>query len=172
MSIELKNVKIGGKNFSGRNVGEYKMGRFFTVVLSPKDAKELENLGCLVRKMERTGTKYVMAKIPNQIKYSKMSIRLKIRGEDDIVLDPSSIGVLDWVTINKADIKVDVFKPANMDKSVLFLRSMEAHINKNVTTTITDFIPIAEQIRSQSYKECIDNLKNIVNNLDLYRGTN
>ena len=166
MSIELKNVKIGGKNFSGRNIGEYKMGKFFTVVLSPKDAKELENSGCLVRKMERTGTKYVMVKIPNYIKYRKMSIRLKIRGEDDIVLDTSSICVLDWVTINKANIEVDVFKPANMDKSVLFLRSMEAHINKNVTTTITDFIPIAEQIRSQAYNECIDKLKTAVINLE------
>lgn len=167
MSIELKNVKIGGKNFSGRNVGEYRMGKFFTVVLSPKDAKEIANLGCKVYEMGRTGTKYVTVKIPKQIKYRKMSIRLKIRGEDDIVLDPSSIGVLDWVTINKANIEVDVFKPANIDKSVLFLKSMEACINKNVTTTITDFIPIAEQIRSQSYNECIDNLKNIVNNLDL-----
>lgn len=166
MSIELKNVKIGGKNFSGRNIGEYKMGKFFTVVLSPKDAKELENLGCLVRKMERSETKYIMVKIPNYIKYRKRSIRLKIRGEDDIVLDPASIGVLDWVTINKANIKVDVFKPANMDKSVLFLRSMEANINKNVTTTITDFIPIVEQIRSQAYKECIDKLKDAVVNLE------
>ncbi len=160
MSIELKNVKIGGKNFSGRNIGEYKMGKFFTVVLSPKDAKEIENLGCKVYKMERTSTKYVKVKIPNYIKYRKMSIRLKIRGEDDIVLDPASIGILDWVTINKANIEVDVFKPENIDKSVLFLRSMEAHINKNVTTTIADFIPIAEQIRSQAYKECIDELKN------------
>lgn len=166
MSIELKNVKIGGKNFSGRKIGEYNMGKFFTVVLSPKDAKEIENLGCKVYKMERSNTKYVKVKIPNYIKYRKMSIRLKIRGGDDIVLDPASIGALDWVTINKANIKVDVFKPANMDISVLFLRSMEAHINKNVTTTITDFIPIVEQIRSQAYKECIDKLKDAVINLE------
>lgn len=165
MIIELKNAKIGGRNFSGCKFGSTYLGKSFTVVLSEKEAKKLKDSGCLVRKMHDSDTKYVIVKIPN-IKHKKMTIRAKIHDGDDLVLDYSSVNILDYVNINKANIKVSTFKPSNVDKLVLFLESMEVHIDKEVTIPVTGLMPIIDRARSQAFSECRNKLKNFVDNLE------
>lgn len=169
---ELKNVKIGYKNFRGQTYPNgYNVGKVFYVLVSPKDANELKKLGCSIYET-KTGSKYVMVKIPKFQgelikKIRKMDIRVKIRGNAEINLDYASVGILDSATIQKANITVEVYKSEKFNTTTLFLLSMEAYVNKNMTIPVTDFIPIAVSIRDQAYKDCVDKLKYIVNNLEV-----
>lgn len=169
MIIELKNIKIGSSNFGGRKDRGYPSGRFFLAVISENDAERLQSIGYSVRS-SKSGSKFAFVKIPNFGKMAPKTLRphihAKIRGEDDLVLDYSSAGILDYATIRKANIVVDARMSEKLNKTVLYLLSMDAYINKNISMPVSGFLPIIEEYKSQARADCFNELKNIIDGLE------
>lgn len=169
MKIELKNVEIARSNFSGRNAIGYASGRVFVAVISENDAEKLQSLGIAVRD-SASGSKFVFVKIANPSKTSPKILRpfihAKIRGENDLVLNYSSAAILDYVTIRKANIVVDVRMSKTFNKPILFLISMDAYINKNISIPVSRLLPIIEENKSQARADCINELKNVIDGLE------
>ena len=169
--MKLENVKICGKYFSGRKFDGVDIGKSFYIELSPEDAKQFRSLGCAVNK-SKTGVDYVWIKIPKLKgklvqRYRPLDIRAKIRGENDLVLNYSTVSVLDYATIRNANITVDVYRSEKFKRTVLYLTSMEVYISKSIKLPVSSLARVMDDLRSQAYTDCVSEVKDLVDKLEV-----
>lgn len=169
--MKLENVKIVCKHFSGRKYDGVDIGKSFFIEVSPEDADQFRNLGCSVKK-SKTGTDYVLVKIPHHTsklvrRYRPLNILAKIRGENDLILDYNTVSVLDYATIRKANITVDVYKSEKFKVSTLFLTSMEVHISKSIKLPVSALALVMNDLRSQAYTDCVSEVKDLIDKMEI-----
>ncbi|MBP5598633.1 MAG: hypothetical protein J6Y02_24925 [Pseudobutyrivibrio sp.] len=116
--VELKNVKIGYKNFSGRpSTYNVKGSRKFCVFLTDKQMAELKSLGCSVKTIsDKDGVKHNVLIVgvicPSaKVLFSSLVLNIiivKIRGQKDISIDLDKINVMDSLNVYGADLTVTI----------------------------------------------------------------
>lgn len=115
--VELKNVKVGYKNFSGRpSAYNIEGNRNFCVFLTDKQMAELKSLGCPAKTIsDKDGVKHnvliVRVICPSaKVFFSSLlpDITIKIRGQKDTPIDLSKINVMDSLTVYGANLTVTI----------------------------------------------------------------
>lgn len=116
--VELKNVKIGYKNFSGRpSAYNIEGSRNFCVFLTDKQMMELKSLGCPVKVLnDKNGVKHNMLIVrvicPSATKlfFSSLlpDITVKIRGQKDVPISLDKINIMDSLTVYGANLTVTI----------------------------------------------------------------
>ncbi len=115
--VELKNVKIGYKNFSGRpSAYNIEGSRNFCVFLTDKQMMELKSLGCPVKVLhDKNGARHnilIVRVICPTAKVFNSSllpdITVKIRGQKDVPISLDKINVMDSLTVYSANLTVDI----------------------------------------------------------------
>jgi len=168
--MKLENVNIVGKHFSGRKYDGFDIGKSFLIEVPPEDAEQFRNLGCKVN-TSKTGINYVIVKIPRHSKlvmrYRPLNIRAKIRGENDLILDYNTVSILDYATIRKANITVDVYRSKKFKVSALILTSMEVHISKSIKLPVATLALVMSDLRSQAYTDCVSEVMDFIDKMEV-----
>lgn len=113
-NITIENARLILKDFSGER-NRFSNDRTFGVVLEPEIAEELRNDGWPVKTfaprdeeydepLEWIKVKVVFGKVPPKI--------VLISGNRKKILEEDSVSILDWVSIEKADL---IIRPYNYD---------------------------------------------------------
>ena len=116
--VELKNVKIVYKNFSGRpSAYNIEGNRNFCVLLTDKQMAELKSLGIPVKIIsDKSGVKHNMLIVrvicPSATKlfFSSLlpDITVKIRGQKDTPISLDKINIMDSLTVYGANLTVTI----------------------------------------------------------------
>lgn len=115
--VELKNVKIGYKNFSGRpSAYNIEGNRNFCVFLTDKQMAELKSLGCPVKTIsDKSGVKHnvliirVLCPLDRRFFSSLLpDVTVKIRGQKDTPISLDKINVMDSLTVYGANLTVAI----------------------------------------------------------------
>lgn len=147
-NITIENARLIFKDFSGER-NRFNNDRTFGVVLDPEFAEELRNEGWPVKTLaprdgeyddplEFLSVKVVFGKVPPKI--------VLISGKTKKILEEDSVSVLDWVTIEKADL---IIRPYNYDfggrsGTKAYLNSL--YVTKMVDTLEDKYADIPEEM--------------------------
>lgn len=166
-NIELKNVDIFSKHFGDQPDSKNSMyfGNFFAIAVDNETGEKLKSTGCKVTNSKTNpDVSLVMVRIPKWTKYTNTSIfTVKVKGEVDFFLDYTTMGLLDYADIKKANIKVNIFIPDSFpDRAILYLSHMDVWISKNIKITSRNLLSLLNANSKSSAKELGSQIKEII----------
>ena len=133
-NITIENARLIFKDFSGER-NRFNNDRTFGVVLDPVSAEELTNDGWPVKTLAPRedgdeplcflSVKIVFGKVPPKI--------VLISGKTKKILEEDTVGILDWVTIENADL---IIRPYNYDFAGK--TGTKAYLNSLYVTKVVD----------------------------------